>query len=130
MKNIGLKLKEKREENGLSIEEVAEDLKMRPSQITSIEEGKKDDFKVVILVNIYTNPSVVFLSNIIQLANNTLVYYCSVFILEIGAVIIEAILYKKYLKEKINPIQLSIYSNVFSFGMGIILVFIYEGLIM
>ena len=45
MKNIGLKLKEKREENGLSIEEVAEDLKMRPSQITSIEEGKKDDFK-------------------------------------------------------------------------------------
>ena len=45
MKNIGLKLKEKREESGLSIEEVAEDLKMRPSQITSIEEGKKDDFK-------------------------------------------------------------------------------------
>ena len=45
MKNRGLKLKEKREENGLSIEEVAEDLKMRPSQITSIEEGKKDDFK-------------------------------------------------------------------------------------
>lgn len=45
MKNIGLKLKEKREENGLSIEEVAEDLKMRPSQITSIEEGNKDDFK-------------------------------------------------------------------------------------
>ena len=32
MKNIGLKLKDKREENGLSIEEVAEDLKMRPSQ--------------------------------------------------------------------------------------------------
>lgn len=91
---------------------------------------KKDDFKVVILVNIYTNPSVVFLSNIIQLINNTLVYYCSVFILEIGAVIIEAILYKKYLKEKINPIQLSIYSNVFSLGMGIILVFIYEGVIM
>ena len=33
MKNIGLKLKDKREENGLSIEEVAEDLKMRPSQM-------------------------------------------------------------------------------------------------
>ena len=45
MKNIGLKLKEKREENGLSIEEVAEDLKMRPSPITSIEEGKKADLK-------------------------------------------------------------------------------------
>ena len=45
MKNIGLKLKYKREENGLSIEEVAEDLKMRPSQISSIEEGKTEDFK-------------------------------------------------------------------------------------
>lgn len=47
MKNIGLKLKEKREENGLSIEEVAEDLKMRPAQISSIEEGKAEDFKDV-----------------------------------------------------------------------------------
>lgn len=45
MEKIGLKLKSKREENGLSIEEVAEDLKMRPSQITSIEEGKIEDFK-------------------------------------------------------------------------------------
>lgn len=47
MKSIGLKLKDKRESNGLSIEEVAEDLKMRPSQITSIEEGKIEDFKDV-----------------------------------------------------------------------------------
>ena len=47
MKNIGTKLKDKREENGLSIEEVAEDLKMRPSQILSIEEGKIEDFKDV-----------------------------------------------------------------------------------
>lgn len=47
MKNIGLKLKEKREQNGLSIEEVAEDLKMRPTQISSIEEGKTEDFKDV-----------------------------------------------------------------------------------
>lgn len=47
MKNIGLKLKDKREEHGLSIEEVAEDLKMRPSQISSIEEGKTEDFKDV-----------------------------------------------------------------------------------
>ena len=47
MKDIGIKLKEKREENGLSIEEVSEDLKMRPSQISSIEEGKTEDFKDV-----------------------------------------------------------------------------------
>ena len=47
MKNIGIKLKTKREENGLSVDEVAEDLKMRPSQIISIEEGKLEDFKDV-----------------------------------------------------------------------------------
>ena len=50
MNNIGLKLKEKREENGVSIEEVAEDLKMRPSQIISLEEGKREDFKDVVFL--------------------------------------------------------------------------------
>ena len=53
MKDIGLKLKEKREENGVSIEEVAEDLKMRPSQIVSLEGGKKDDFKVVLFLKYF-----------------------------------------------------------------------------
>ena len=47
MKDIGLKLREKREENGVSIEEAAEDLKMRPSQIESLEEGRQEDFKDV-----------------------------------------------------------------------------------
>ena len=47
MKDIGLKLKEKREENGVSVDEAAEDLKMRPSQISGIEEGKTEDFKDV-----------------------------------------------------------------------------------
>ena len=53
MKDIGLKLKEKREENGVSIEEVAEDLKMRPSQIISLEEGKKEDFKDVLFLKYF-----------------------------------------------------------------------------
>ena len=53
MKDIGLKLKEKREENGVSIEEVAEDLKMRPSQIISLEEGKKEDFKDVVFLKYF-----------------------------------------------------------------------------
>lgn len=47
MKEIGLKLKLKREENGVSVEEAASDLNMRASQLTSIEEGKKEDFKDV-----------------------------------------------------------------------------------
>ena len=53
MKEIGLKLKEKREENGVSVEEAAEDLKMRPSQIISLEEGKKDDFKDVVFLKYF-----------------------------------------------------------------------------
>ena len=47
MKEIGLSLKAKREENGVTVEEAAEDLKLRPSQIRSIEEGKIEDFKDV-----------------------------------------------------------------------------------
>ena len=47
MKEIGQKLKLKREENGVSLEEAASDLKMRVSQLESIEEGRKDDFKDV-----------------------------------------------------------------------------------
>ena len=50
MRDIGLKLKDKREENGVSIEEAAEDLKVRPKQILSLEEGKKDDFKDVVFL--------------------------------------------------------------------------------
>ena len=47
MKEIGLKLRLKREENGVSLEEAASDLKIRESQLASIEEGKKEEFKDV-----------------------------------------------------------------------------------
>ena len=53
MKDIGLKLKEKREENGVSIEEAADDLKMRPNQIVSLEEGKREDFKDVMTLKYF-----------------------------------------------------------------------------
>lgn len=53
MKDIGLKLKEKREENGVSVEEAAEDLMVRPSQIVSLEEGKKEDFKDVAILKYF-----------------------------------------------------------------------------
>ena len=53
MKEIGTKLKEKREENGVSVEEVSEDLKVRPRQIISLEEGKKDDFKDILFLKYF-----------------------------------------------------------------------------
>ncbi len=50
MKEIGLKLKEKREENGVSVEEAAEDLKVRPSQIEALENGNRDEFNDVAML--------------------------------------------------------------------------------
>lgn len=44
MKEIGEKLKKAREQMGVSIEEVAEDLKIRPSQIENIESGNSKAF--------------------------------------------------------------------------------------
>ena len=45
MKEIGEKLKETRENIGISIEEAAEDLKMEPSQIENIENGNTNSFQ-------------------------------------------------------------------------------------
>lgn len=47
MKEIGEKLKNSREEHGVSIEEAAEDLNLRVSQIENIEEGNLKAFKDV-----------------------------------------------------------------------------------
>ncbi len=53
MKEIGLRLKEKRISNGVSLEEAAEDLKMRVSQLESIENGRKEDFKDVLSLKLF-----------------------------------------------------------------------------
>jgi len=45
MKEIGEKLREARESMSISIEEVGEDLKLRPSQIESVENGDMEAFK-------------------------------------------------------------------------------------
>ncbi|MDD3186943.1 MAG: helix-turn-helix domain-containing protein [Bacilli bacterium] len=47
MKEIGEKLKEAREGMGVSLEEAAEDLKLKPSQIEDIESGNIEAFKDV-----------------------------------------------------------------------------------
>lgn len=45
MKEIGEKLKETRESMGITIEEAAQDLKLRTTQIENIEEGNTESFK-------------------------------------------------------------------------------------
>lgn len=53
MKEIGEKLKDARENIGISIEEAAEDLKLRPSQIEDIEEGNMDAFQDVFFLKYF-----------------------------------------------------------------------------
>ena len=53
MKEIGEKLKEARESMGITIEEAASDLKLRPSQIENIEQGNKEAFKDVFYLKMF-----------------------------------------------------------------------------
>ena len=53
MKEIGEKLKEARENIGVSVDEVADDLKLRPSQIISIENGADKDFDDILTLKGY-----------------------------------------------------------------------------
>lgn len=53
MKEIGEKLKEARDNIGISIEEASEDLKVLPSQIETIENGEMDKFKDVYSVKYF-----------------------------------------------------------------------------
>ena len=53
MKEIGEKLKEARESMGITVEEAATDLKLRPSQIENIEEGNKDAFKDIFYLKMF-----------------------------------------------------------------------------
>ncbi len=50
MNEIGLELKAKREANGVSVEEVATDLKVKPKDILSLEASKTDEFKDVLFL--------------------------------------------------------------------------------
>jgi cytoskeletal protein RodZ len=53
MKEIGEKLKEARESMGITIEEAATDLKLRPSQLENIEQGNKEAFKDIFYLKMF-----------------------------------------------------------------------------
>jgi len=53
MKEIGEKLKEARESMGITIDEAAQDLKLRPTQIENIEKGNKDAFKDIFYLKMF-----------------------------------------------------------------------------
>ena len=53
MKEIGEALKDARENIGISIEEAANDLKLKPTQIESLENGDKDAFKDIMYLKYF-----------------------------------------------------------------------------
>lgn len=53
MNEIGEKLREARESHGVSIEEAAEDLKIRPTQLKNLEEGNISEFKDIFYVKFF-----------------------------------------------------------------------------
>lgn len=82
----------------------------------------KEDLKVVLWVNIFTNPIVVYIANCIKLLNNDLIYNIIVIIMEVIVVIVEYGLYKKYLEYKGKPpLLISSVNNIISFSLGIII---------
>ena len=85
----------------------------------------KDDIKVVILVNICTNPIVVYIANCLMLFTNDFIYNIGVAILEMLVVMVEFVLYKKYLKfDKVSPFAISLINNVISFSIGVVINYI------
>lgn len=53
LNEIGEKLREARESHGVSIEEAAEDLKIRPTQLKNLEEGNIKEFKDIFYVKFF-----------------------------------------------------------------------------
>lgn len=85
----------------------------------------KNDFKIIICANICTNPIVVYISNLVLLLNNNLVYIVTVAALEIIAILVEYYIYEKRLSfKKVSPLMISLICNIVSFGIGVLLFFI------
>ena len=82
----------------------------------------RNDIRIVILVNICTNPIVVYIANILKLLNNNLLYILTVILLEIIVVFVEFRLYNKYLKNyKKSKFISSLVNNISSYMIGILI---------
>ena len=87
----------------------------------------KDKYNLyqMFLINCLTNPIVVYLANLSLLINNFVITNILVIILEIVVIIVEGYLIKKNLKDiQINSYKLSVYLNVISFFIGLIISYI------
>ena len=81
-----------------------------------------NDILVCVLVNTCTNPVVVFIANLLYVYGNNTIYNIVVILMEITVVIVEFILYRKFLQDyKKSPFVLSLINNFFSYTIGLLL---------
>lgn len=85
--------------------------------VLSVGIRRKEDLLLVLLVNILTNPAVVFLYQAINYYFNADMRIVTVF-LETAAILAEAGYYAKYGRNIRHPLLISIGANVISFGLG------------
>lgn len=79
---------------------------------------EKNNLLVVVCVNLITNPLVVSLSAAIRFFVDISLFYPLTLCLEIAAVYIEGVLYRRYLKTNFNPFWISVILNVASYLLG------------
>ena len=78
------------------------------------------DYLLVVLVNILTNPAVVYLDMVCAayLPNGRDLWQIP---LEIGAILIEGLCYAKYARSIRHPRMFALVANLFSYGCGLLL---------
>ena len=81
---------------------------------------KVHDLSLVVLVNVLTNPPVVLLNNILN-RKTELSPFLVVIILELSAILIEGLYYKRYSNEIKRPFLFSLGANAFSFLTGLVM---------
>lgn len=83
---------------------------------------KRNDIITIIAVNTLTNPTVVFIANVLNNYEFVLLYWIIVLLMEIIVVLIEGKIYEKILSFKQIPgFLLSFINNIISFEIGLII---------
>jgi hypothetical protein len=77
----------------------------------------KKDLLLICLVNILTNPAVVFLYHMAEYFTD-FNYDLTILTLEAAAILVEAYYFKAYATKIRHPFQFSLGVNVFSYGIG------------
>lgn len=78
----------------------------------------RHDLKVAVLVNVLTNPIVVFVYYYVRIRRIPVHTGWVTLIMEVLAVVTEALLYKKYARTLDRPWLFSVSANAFSYAVG------------